>query len=305
MNGKQIVFILLVALTTGSAKAQQIPINNFYLQNPFVFNPAATGINANLAAYIDYADRWSGIKGAPEIANFGVHGLITSTMGIGVQIETLRRGIFNQTTAELNYYYRVAFQNSQSIAFGISLGVMKNKIDLAQVEVQNLDDPALTSNKFDEALMQNGFGMHYNLKDFNFSFSIPLFYGAQEKELAQTIFSLASYDFYLQEGIWVLTPAVLYRFSTANRHQLDFSFMAQWNKKIWVQAGYRTDGNLFGAIGINVKNLEIGYAYEVIRAEMNFASTGTHQLMLMFQSPFAINKKRPLYSDPKRQDPWK
>ena len=291
---------IILLLFSNFSTAQQYQINNFYIQNPFVYNPAATGINGNLTAFVDNSDQWTGLKGAPETVNFGVHGLITNAMGVGLQVSQNKQGVFKQTSAALSYSYRVALSEKHTLAMGLSLGLMQNKINIDNVFIPDISDPALNSNKFNEALLVSGFGIHYNWKDLNIGISAPILYGTQETEFMQTILASASYDFFLANDVWLLKPVVFYRYTNANLHLVDINLVAEWNKYLRTQIGYRTNGNIIAGLGLNLKKLDFVYIYEVNRTEINVISTGSHQIMIMFEFPYSVTKKKPLYLRSKR-----
>ncbi len=293
-----IVYFLL------SANAQQIPINNFYLDNPYSFNPAATGILGNITACADYTDQWTGIKDAPENANFGLHGLITKVMGVGLKMSSFKMGIFRQNKISLNYSYRLAFAEQHTLGFGFSLGILKNSTSLSTIEQELTVDPALYSNNFNETLFETGFGLHYNFENINVHFSTPVFYGNQEKKYFQNALAMVSYDYVTPDDIWTIRPVVFYRY-TLYQHMFDGVVSASWNNRLTLQAGYRTNKNIIAGAGINIKGLHISYIYEVNGTELKSASNGGHQIMLMFESPFSVNKKRPLYHrSNRRRSAW-
>lgn len=300
---KIIILALVIVGFFWVAKAQQIPVNNFYLNNPYIFNPAATGISGNVTAYMDYTDQWSGIKNAPENANFGVHGLITKVMGVGLQVSSLKQGVFKQNKISLNYSYRLAFAETHTLAFGFSLGMQQNAINFNTVSDALSSDQALYSTNFNEALFEVGLGLHYNFKGLNVHASTPILYGTQEREFFQNAFGMASYDFSISDGIWVVRPAVFYRY-TLYQHLVDGVMSASWNNRLMVQAGYRTNNNVIVGAGVNLKGLNISYLYEINRTNLSSASSGGHQIMISYETPFSVNKKAPLYYNSNRQNAW-
>jgi len=301
MKLKNIKLTFAIMLLTASVTfAQQVPVNNFYSQNPFSFNPAATGLNGNVTGYIDYSDQFTYMKSAPEVANAGVHGMITDAMGIGISFANQSHGIFSQNAVDLKYSFRIAIKETHTLAMGVSLGVMQNKINTSTVEIPDIGDPALTSNKFNEALLNGGFGIHYNWKEVNVGVSLPVVYGTQEGKFAQNIFALASYGINLAEGIWQIKPSVFYRYANNNMHVADVTVTGEWAKRVWMQAGYRSNNNILGGAGISVKNLGIGYMYEYDNSKLNVVSGGTHQILIQYEFPYSVTKKKPLYLRSKR-----
>jgi len=276
------ISILLLLLSINFAKAQQIPVNNFYLQNSFIFNPAATGNSQNLNAFFDYSNQWLGLKSAPEVGNIGVYGLINNKMGAGFQISQQKHGIFKQTFADFKYSYRITLASNQSLGFGVSLGIQQNKIELSGIENYDANDPALYSNKFNEILLNSGFGLNYNFDKLNVDLSLPIIYGSQENKFGQTLFALANYDIDIVADTWKITPSIFYRYTHKNINLLDINATTTWKDIMWLQLGYRTNGNILSGLGLNYQNINIGYAYEFDRTNLNIASAGTHQIMLRF-----------------------
>jgi type IX secretion system PorP/SprF family membrane protein len=305
-NLHTILLIILVIFIVQAGFSQQIPNNNFYQKNPFAINPAAAGIQGNISAFLNYRDQWSGLKGAPETISFGLHGLVTESMGLGLNIEQSNIGVFKQFSVGMNYSYRIGIiNNSQSLSFGLMFGFSQNKVNYDEVIIKDESDPALyASSLIDEALVRVGFGIHYNWKDLNVHLATPLLYGAQERKYLQTLFGLVSYDIYLPDDIWMIQPSVLYRYTANNINQFDMNLLAEWDKKIWFLAGYRTNKNIITGIGISIKNIGIGYTYEINRSELSRIAPGSHEIILFFESPYSVTKKRPLYRRSKRRNSW-
>ena len=298
--------MVLLAFITHAGMAQYIPNNNFAHKNPFSFNPAAAGISGNVTAYLNYRDQWSGLKGAPETLSFGLHGLVTDAMGLGLIVEQNDIGIFKQFSADMDYSYRIRiYKTDQSLSFGLRFGFSQNKINLDDVVIDDNSDPALYSSILNETLVRTGFGVHYNWQDLNIHLSSPLFYGTQEKVFIQTLFGYVSYDYHLPGNIWKVQPSVLYRYTSDQTHQFDLNVLAEWHDRIWVSAGYRTNKNILTGFGISMNGLGIGYAYEINRSELSSVTSGSHQLILIFESSYAVTRKAPLYRSSKKRPSWR
>ncbi len=300
---KKIILIIFAIIFGQIVKAQQIPLNNFYLNNPFIFNPAATGLAGNLTAYADYTDQWTGLKNAPENANFGVHGLITSAMGIGLQFSNSRLGIFKRNKVRLNYSYRLVISREQTLGMGLSLGLQENSINMDRVESDLMADPALYSTNFNEALFEAGLGVHYTFRDLNVHLSAPILYGNEVKKVFRNVFAMASYEYKFPDKIWSITPTAFYRYSDY-KHLVDMVVRGAWQNKIMVQAGYRTNKNIIAGAGINLKGLHIFYIYEVNRTQFKTDATGGHQILLLYETPFSVSKKKPYYNYSRRRSNW-
>lgn len=293
---------LLVLIVANQSMAQQVPQTNFYTQNLFSINPAATGIQGNIAGNLNYRDQWSGLKGAPEIATLGVHGMFTSTMGLGINIEQNITGVIKQVNTELNYSYRLPLAEEQSLAFGLKVGITQNSLNYNIMVAGDDTDPTLYSSSpvINESLVRAGFGMHYNRKNLNVHFATPLLYGQQENKFFQTTYGLISYDIFMSEKIWKIQPSVLYRNTQTSKAQIDANIMAEWDKKVWGLVGYRTNQNIVTGVGFFIKNIGLGYSYEVNRSTLSNASSGSHEIMLYFESNYSVAKKDPHFKSSKK-----
>lgn len=295
------IVIVLVVLQL-NVSAQQITQSNFYTQNLFALNPAATGIQGNVAGYLNFKDQWSGLKGAPESFGFGLHSMVNHSMGLGLNIEQNEAGVYKQFITELNYSYRVLLSEDQSLAFGLKAGISQNSLNYQIMEASDKTDPTLYSSSpiINESLIRTGAGLHYNRKNLNVHLSSPLLYGQQEKEFMQTMYGFASYDFYFSENIWKIQPSVLYRYTKSSANQFDVNILGEWDKKVWGMLSYRSNKNALAGFGFFLKGIGLGYVYEINRSQFSSISSGSHEIMIYFESGFSLSKKDPHFKSSKR-----
>jgi len=296
MKKNNIILVVVLILTT-QVFAQQVALTNFYTKSPFIINPAAAGINENISGNLRFKDQWSQLKGAPEISSLGVHGLITNTMGLGVNVEQNVTGVLKQVLADVNYSYRLPLGEEKSLAFGLKFGFTQNSLDYDAMVAGDKSDPTLNTSSLviNEALIQTGFGMHFNMKDLNVHLATPLLYGQQERQYVQTLFALCTYDFFFSEDIWKVQPSLLYRYTKTSPGQVDLNVNAEWNKKLWSMVSYRTNNSFIGGFGFFLKNIGLGYSYDLNRSVLSNASAGGHEVIVNFESNFSLNKKEPHY----------
>ncbi len=301
---KKITLLLLIIFSIFTAKSQIIPKYNLYTQNPFLLNPAATGVNGNLRAFVGHKDQWSGVKNAPQNSYASIDGMITNAMGLGVLMQKQKMGIFDFSNISLNYAYRIGFSSDHALAFGLNVNFIQNKISTDGLYSEELSDPALYSNNFDETLVSNAAGIQYRYKDLSVELSSPLLYNYQDGEAFQTSFLFVGYDFYFNDNIYRLQPSSLVRYTKASPVQADFNILFDWNRTVWGQVSYRTNNEVMFAAGIFIKYIGIGYAYEMNMDPLSNISSGSHEIMVHFNTPFTVSKKKPLYSGAKRRSSW-
>ena len=78
---------LLLILTSGIVKAQQLPIYSQYMLNDFSMNPAIAGTQNYFDIKSDNRFQWIGITDAPTIA-VCVNGCVLPDGGIGIVVVT-------------------------------------------------------------------------------------------------------------------------------------------------------------------------------------------------------------------------
>ncbi len=297
----KIISVIIIIISANLCFSQQYPVNNFYIQNPSVINPAYTGMRGTISGFYDFRDHWSGLKGAPETMFAGIDGLITNNMGVGLKVMQNKEGIFSQFAADVDYSYRLAINEIQSIAMGLSVGIMQSNINMQNVVAENMADPALSSNYFNEAMLYTGIGFAYNRKDLTASLSSPIFYSTQDDKLLQTSYFFSGYDFYISDKIWRIQPSIMVQYMFYALPTADINVIAEWDEKLWLQTSYRTDKSILISGGIFVKNIGIGYCYDINMSEMSNVVKGSHEIMLMIESPYSLTKKKAIYQNSRRR----
>jgi type IX secretion system PorP/SprF family membrane protein len=277
--------------------AQYPVITDHYLQNPFSFNPGETGHYRNVTAYVNFYDQWTGITSAPTLYDFGLDGLITHNMGLGLRVNLLKEGVFKTFTASLNYAYRARFANEHYLAFGISPGIRQRSVNREAVLVDDFSDPLLSNNQFNKTFFGTGAGLSYNYRHLNIGVVIPeLWYSDGEKPVGYYMAG-ASYAFLIKDSTWGIKPSVLYRGTRYANAQFDIAVTGDWKQKLWLQYLYRTNKDMVVSGGIFIKGFGIAYAYEISGNHLSNVSKGSHELMIIYRSPFSMAKKKVVNSN--------
>ena len=301
---KKILIISVFIALISTSFSQVAPKYNLYNQNLYLLNPAAIGVNGGINASVGHKTQWVGINNAPQSTYITIDGLLTKSMGVGFIANTQSMGALNMTNIGVNYAYRIGLSSSQAISFGISAYFLQNSIKKDNLNSEELLDPALGSNNFNESLFYNGLGIEYRYKGLSVDLSVPLFYSLQENKFFQSNYLYLAYDFKFGGDIWKLQPSTLLKYYPSSPFQADVNLLADWNSLVWSQVSYRTNNEMLFAVGVFVKYVGIGYAYELIMNPMSYASGGSHEIMIFFDFPVSFSKKKPLYYDGRRRSSW-
>ncbi len=167
----KLLFCLLMSLSV-AAIAQQKPHYTQYVVNPFIINPAITGIDNYTDLKMSVRDQWVGINGAPLTTYLSVHGPIgkkdyrlSSTSfrvpgenprgkyywenytaaephhGVGLTIMNDRTGSFSFFTATASYAYHLGINPTTNLSGGLSAGITKVSLDRSKHDFSGSGDP--------------------------------------------------------------------------------------------------------------------------------------------------------------------
>lgn len=157
---RSVITCILILCTAMVSQAQQKPHYTQYVVNPFIINPAITGIDNYTDLKMSVRDQWVGINGAPMTSYLSIHGPIgkkdyrlSSTSyripgenprgkyywenytaaephhGIGMSVMNDRTGSFNFFSASASYAYHLGLNPTTNLSGGFSAGITSVSLD--------------------------------------------------------------------------------------------------------------------------------------------------------------------------------
>lgn len=170
---KRILFCVMGICVAAVSQAQQRAHYTQYVINPFIINPALTGIENYTDVKIALRDQWVGLNGAPKTTYLTVHGPIgkndyrTSATsfrvpgenprgkaywetytaaephhGIGLNIVNDQTGNFRFLSASATYAYHLGLNATTNLSGGFSAGITKVSIDRSKHDFSGTGDPS-------------------------------------------------------------------------------------------------------------------------------------------------------------------
>lgn len=169
------LFITTAIVLSGSFAlfAQQRPHYTQYIINPYIINPAITGIENYTDVKIGVRDQWVGLNGAPKTTYISIHGPLgkndyrTSATsfevpgenprgraywetytaaephhGIGLNIINDQTGSFRFFSASATYAYHLGLNPTTNLSGGFSAGITKVSIDRSKHDFNGTGDPS-------------------------------------------------------------------------------------------------------------------------------------------------------------------
>lgn len=280
---KKILSIVLV-ISFASLMGQDLNSHYLYQLNWFNINPALTGSAKGTQVIINPGTQWVGLDDNPTTAMLGIHGKMDDRNSLGGKVIFDITGIFSTLSAEVLYSYKVKLTEQQNLRFGVSAGVLNTSLDqsaLSDGRYTDLSDPNLRSAYYNQTRFMAGFGISYTYENLQIGLSSPhMVVGGND--ISDHFFGTAKYDFKLTETKFEVSPMLVYQNLTNSEGLLDIGAKVQWNEAVWIQGAYRTNKNVALGVGVEIKNMSVGYLYNIFNSPLNSFSSGSQQVYLAF-----------------------
>ncbi|HTL82024.1 MAG TPA: type IX secretion system membrane protein PorP/SprF [Bacteroidia bacterium] len=294
---KKITLSLIAAVAlVGTGYAQQLPLYSQYYNNPFLYNPATTGVTGDVNAFLIHRSQWTGMPGGPVTNALTVDGFMDDkNVGLGINIFNDVQDINERMGIYTSYAYRLKINDDQQIRFGLTLGFLDNRIDFSKAVVKDAADPMLFSQIQHKSGLDANIGVSWNWKDLRVGFSVPQLIGQHLQydsydatswyQLNRHFTGSVNYKYVFNEDQQLaIEPMVMVRFMPHTPFQYDVNVMGSWKDMIWLGASYRSNY----AVGANVRvklfgNLSAGYAYEFIITPLKTSAGISHEFMLGYK----------------------
>lgn len=310
MKLSKLISIALLLLSVTAVSAQQLPQFTQYMFNTISINPAYAGSRETLSVVGLHRSQWVGIEGGPETQTLSLHTpLRNENMGLGISFINDKLGYENFSYLYADYSYTIKMSEKTKLAFGIKGGFTRYTLD-----EELLNDPSVINDPFFNDVSNRwspnvgaGLYLHSQLwyvglsaprllnTDYNKGRNGTLDYVALERT---SYYLTGGYVFNLSETT-KLKPSVLLKATNGAPLSFDISANFLFNETFWIGGGYRIDQNAASIGGIAdfqiSKQLRIGYAYEYPISDLRAYTSGTHEVLLMFEVFKSKRIKSPRY----------
>ena len=310
MKLSKYISIAILFLSVSTAFAQQLPQFTQYMFNTISINPAYAGSRETLSVVGLHRSQWVGLKGGPETQTLSVHTpLRNEKMGLGISFVNDELGYENFSYLYADYSYTIKTSENTKLAFGIKGGFTHYTID-----EELLTDPSVANDQFFNDVSNRwspnvGAGFYLHSQKWYIGLSAPRILNTDYNKGRQgtlDYIALERISYYLTGGYVFnlsettkLKPSVLLKATNGAPLSFDVSANFLFNETFWIGAGYRVDQNTAALGGIAdfqvSKQLRIGYAYEFPFSDLRAYTSGTHEILLMFEVFKSKRIKSPRY----------
>ncbi|REE25088.1 type IX secretion system PorP/SprF family membrane protein [Winogradskyella pacifica] len=294
-----IAFTLMILV---SANAQQDPQYTQYMYNMNVVNPAYAGSNEALSVGLLYRSQWVGITDAPKTATLSVHSPVGKNVGLGLSVISDKIGPVEENNVYADFSYTLNLGGEHRLAFGLKAGATFQNIglfsDIGNGYVPDASDEAFSQNT-SNTYLNIGAGAFYYTDKYYVSLSVPnmlkstyldVTNNGQEFEYGSEVlhyFLSAGYVFDLSTTT-KFKPSFLVKSAFNAPTSIDVSANFLFYDKFEVGATYRLDDSVGAMTNFAVTpEIRIGYAYDYTTSDLNIKSSGSHEIMLLFDLNFS------------------
>lgn len=278
------------------AYAQQVPLYSQYFHNPFIYNPAWAGLDKFASMNLTYRRQWEGLEGAPQtiLATLDLP-FYENKAGFGVNVYQDRIGLFQQNKVQFSYAYHLfeLYENSSVFSFGLTGGLITNRIDFNNAYILNPNDPQLLNNTGNYQGVEFTFGLNYIFQDkFQIGFTMPQFLttgirtidnSTNDIDLQPHFLLAAKCTLKTYDEIHRIEPMLMLRKVGNVPLQFDVGAQYIWNNTLWFNAAFRTSYSAVAALGVNVKNFRFGFSRDFSVSELRGAVGSTNEIMLGYK----------------------
>lgn len=280
------VFLLATFIQT-SVKAQLNPLATQYFQNQYLFNPAMAGIDDGLNINLSARKQWSSIPGAPTTQAISADYLL-SRAAFGVNVYADQSGLLKSTRAVATYAYHIPLgQNNQKLNFGVSAGILTQRVPLDQIS-GDAGDLSIARYNERQSSLDGDFGTSYTSNNLNVQFALPNLRSVFNQENYYAIdrslyFSAVSYKFNFGEAInnILLEPKVVLRGVKGYTNILDVGAnLMLANNQLSIQGMYHSTKSVTFGFGLNKNAFSILAFYTTETASINNYTNGDFEISL-------------------------
>ena len=298
-----IIAMALFGCTVGMA--QQLPQFTQYMYNTISINPAYAGSREALSIVGLHRSQWVGFRGGPITQTLSIHTpLRNDRIGLGLSFIEDDLGPENFTYLYGDFSYSIPTGKTGKLAFGIKGGFTQYSLDPDFREAECFD-PSIYGIE-DRWIPNIGLGVYYSTNRVYFGLSTPRVLNT-DKNTEEGFEALDRLSYYFTGGVVVdlsnsfkFKPAFLVKATNGAPVSYDLTANFLYNEKFWIGGSYRINEKTAAIGGIAdfqvSRQLRVGYAYEKPISEIARYTTGTHEILLMYEFKFLSSKlKSPRY----------
>ncbi|MBW6490414.1 MAG: type IX secretion system membrane protein PorP/SprF [Lentimicrobium sp.] len=296
--------VAMIIISGKQAIAQQEPQFTLNMFNHMAVNPGYAGLRDAITVTGLMRQQWIGIedsegnKVSPE--SFVVSGDAPVRIlrgGVSATVMQDKIGYFKDIYVRLGYAYNRSLGDGE-LGIGFNVGFLNKSLDYGKLKPVD-DDPIIKSGQESTMFTDMAFGAFYIQPDGLYlglsatqllEGSRQLGTGGSEFKLRRHYYATAGYRIsWIRNPAYVFIPGVFAKYDGAAA-QVDLNARLLYNDKFWGGLTYRFQETVAVMVGMSVKDLSFGYAYDIPLSKIGGA--GSHEIMVVYSFKLELEKTR-------------
>lgn len=295
---KNIFLLIICLLSVWTLSAQEEAINQHYIINPIMLNPAAAGFGNVHQVQVNARVSWTGFENAPKTYSAMYNGPVGNAFGVGVSVLSDQAADLINNRVQLNFGFRFNLQDNWKIATGFAAELRQARLTseaMAAATIQGgdrtLGDYANGRGTIDATIglyttyeSQGGTtfaGLTFNNLVRNRLDGIAT---AQDNSSVFQYYTFAlGHEFELYDLNAKVEPSMAIRQirNTTETVMMDFNLKTRFlDDQLIAGLSYRTLGIMGILLGTKLEGLDIYYSYDVSFQDSQQYHSGAHEVTI-------------------------
>ena len=298
--------LALLLLAAAPGRAQQQAQFSQYMNNNYLLNPGATGVEDYIDIKASYRTQWVGLEGAPKTYYLSANSSLGKWRTTNKR--TLREGtrpfhalggfVYNdvtgptsRTSAYLSYAYNIALTPKIRAALGVSAGLQQFSVDGQKLQ---FFDPTTVAPSSASRVFDGAVGLWVYSPDFyvgasstqllanklDFSYGPDLLgVGAPGNSLKRHYFVTGGVRVPLSED-WSVVPSVLVKAVRPAPLSVDLNAKLKYRDLLWAGVSWRASDAVIAMVGFSYEQLTVGYSYDAGTSQLAGYNSGSHEILI-------------------------
>ncbi len=298
-----IIIIVMLILGLEYSSAQQLPQFTQYMYNTIAINPAYAGSRDALSIVALNRNQWAGFDGGPETQTFSIHSpLRNEKIGLGLSLINDKSGFENFTYVYADFSYTIEANDEVNVSFGLKAGMTYYKLADELYNLTEVDQDHYFDERLNRWNSNFGAGILFHSDKWYAGLSIPKLINHDlnnktDYKALETVhyYAIGGYVFELSDNL-KLKPSFMFKYTKGAPFSTDLTANFLFSEKFWLGGSYRFSGEQ-QAIGALVDfqvsdQFRVGYTYEIPTGEIRPYTSGSHEILLMYEFKFMKRKQK-------------
>ncbi len=297
-----IIFIAVLILGFEYSNAQQLPQFTQYMYNTIAVNPAYAGSRDALSIVGLNRNQWAGFDGGPQTTTLSIHSpLRNEKIGLGLSLINDKSGYESLTYIYTDFSYTIQANEDVNVSFGLKAGLTTYKLASELYNSAFTGGDQYFNERLDRVNPNIGAGILFHTDKWYLGLSVPRFINHDlnnetNYKALETIhyYFLGGYVFDMSENL-KFKPSYMVKYTKGAPLSTDLTANFLFNEKFWLGGSYRINGEqrAFGALAdFQVSDQLVGYTYEIPTGEIRPYTSGSHEILLMYEFRFLKKKQK-------------